>query len=102
VKYRGHECEKRPFSDATGDGTEWLQDGAVVVREHATRISTPEEITAAANAEVERAGAAARLVKLHTIRAAIKAGTDTAADRAKAIRLLIGVVENLAPEADES
>jgi hypothetical protein len=43
MKYRGRECEARPFTDATGTGTEYLLDGAVVIREHSTRIISEEE-----------------------------------------------------------
>jgi hypothetical protein len=41
--YRGRECTPRPFSDETGTGTEYLLDGKVVIREHATRVISPEE-----------------------------------------------------------
>lgn len=56
---------------------------------------------AAATAEAAaRTKLEARLNRLRDIRAKIKAGTDTATDRSRAIRLLIGVVLNLAPEDD--
>lgn len=108
--YAGKQCaESRAFADGTGTGTEWRTPGNAgpwteppCIREHATRILTPEEIATEAARLAAWAKVQARLAKLRDLRAKIRAGTDTAADRARAIRLLIGVLLSIAPEDDES
>ena len=103
MMYRGKECEiVREFSDGTGTGSEGLIDGRVVIRKYDTRLKTPEETSIEEQNASQDAKRAARIEKLKSIRDQIKAGTDTAADRTKAIRLLIGVVASLAPEEDET
>lgn len=62
--YRGKACTERPFSDATGTGTEYLQGGKVVIREHATRKISPEEAAAAATfTQVRKAAEEAAMVR---------------------------------------
>jgi hypothetical protein len=104
--YRGRILDSRTFADATGEGDEYFEriDGqdVVRVREHRIRLRTSEEHANEAAAAAAAAKVEARLAKLRDVRQKIKAGTDTAADRSKAIRLLIGVVLGLAPEDDEA
>jgi hypothetical protein len=101
MKYRGKDCASRAFSDAAGSGTEWICDGAVVAREYATRTKAPEDVAAEQAEAARKAREQARLAKLREIRDHIKAGSDTAAERAKALKLLIGVVMAIAAEDGE-
>ena len=67
MRYRGRECTARQFSDETGTGTEYLLDGQVVVREHATRILSPAEVSAQAAANAALMAENRRLVALNLV-----------------------------------
>ena len=84
MKYRGQECNPRPFSDATGTGTEWLTpDGFVASREHATRVVSKEEKDAKEAADAAAAAKAAEV-------AAEKAALQKVVDDLKAGKITFG------------
>jgi hypothetical protein len=90
------------WSDAGGD---WealeLPDGRRVAVTCLRRIPTAEEAAAEQAAAAERTNDTNRRQTLREIRARIKAGTETAADRSRAIKILIGLALAEKPEANE-
>jgi hypothetical protein len=91
--YRGRECTvERPFANATGEGTEYLQDGEVVVSVYTTRVVSPAELAVLAAEAREIADSEASKLAARKVVDDIRSGLLTFGDskRDEAMLVLAG------------